>query len=142
MSLQAFKMGVNIVAYLKDNKMYGMTCAWATQVGYEEVIMVLGNQSVTGNNISKGDIIGISALNPDQGELGMKFGTTHSDVTDKFKGVDFVIDDSAIMMNNATRMMKAKVLDILHLENIEEDNIIYCHIISTIENGNDFYEFK
>lgn len=39
-----------------------MTCAWATQVGYEHLVCLIGSQSLTGKNIQKGDAIGISVL--------------------------------------------------------------------------------
>lgn len=142
MSLHAFKMGVNVVSFIKNNKMYGMSCAWASQVGYEEIILTIGSQSVTGKVLEIGDVIGVSALNSEQEHIAMQFGTSHSDTSDKFKGIDFVIDGSAILINNASRMMKVEVIDIMHLKGIEEDNVVYCKVLSSIENGNDFYEYK
>lgn len=37
-----------------------MICVWAMQADYNKILMLLGVQSVTVENIPKGDIIGVS----------------------------------------------------------------------------------
>lgn len=138
MSFQAFNHSVNVIAYNKLGKKYGMTCAWAMQVDYDKIIMLLGSQSVTGKTLEKGDIVGVSALSKDQIDVAFKLGDNHSDTVDKFKGIEVIEDGSAILIKNSTRIMKARVIDILHLEKIEVDNLVYLEIIESKENGNDF----
>ena len=41
--------------------------------------MLLGAQSITGKNISKGDIIGVSALNENQEDIMDALDDNHSD---------------------------------------------------------------
>ena len=47
--------GVNVVAYEKDGNKYGMSCAWATHVDYYVILLLIGSQSDTGNNLKIGD---------------------------------------------------------------------------------------
>lgn len=62
MRFSAFNYSANAVCFEKNGRKYGMICSWATQVDYDRIVMLLGSQSVTGRNISKGDIIGVSVL--------------------------------------------------------------------------------
>lgn len=59
---ETFDHSVSIITVEKQGKKYAMTCAWATQVGYEHLVCLIGSQSLTGKNIQKGDVIGISVL--------------------------------------------------------------------------------
>jgi len=102
-----------------------MICAWATQVDYDKIMMLLGAQSVTGKNIAKGDIIGVSALSVFQEDVLNILGYDHSDTVDKFKQLDYTMEGSAILINNASVAMVVEVIDVLHLPGIEEDNLIY-----------------
>lgn len=142
MGFNAFKYGANIIAYEKDEKKYGMCCAWSTQVDYDKIVCLLGSQSVTGKNIKKGDIIGVSALAYNQENIAFKLGDNHSDVTDKFETIDYEKDDNAILIKNAARIMKVEVIDVLHLKEIEEDNLIYGRIIKSVKNDCELYEYK
>ena len=61
MSTKLVISGANVVAYQKERN-YAMTCAWAMQADYDKILMLLGSESETGNNLQVGDIIGVSAL--------------------------------------------------------------------------------
>ena len=125
MNLKAFNYGANAVCFLKNNHKYGMICAWATQVDYDKIIMLLGSQSVTGRNIEKGDIIGVSVLSEKQVDVMNALGYNHSNEVDKFKNIDYTLTDTAILIDNASVRMVVEVLDVIHLNGIEEDNLVY-----------------
>ncbi|MBL4936858.1 hypothetical protein JK636_13940 [Clostridium sp. YIM B02515] len=125
MELSAFNYGANAVGFVKDEKKYGMICAWAMQADYDKILMLLGAQSVTGKNIKKCDIIGVSALSENQQDVVDALGSSHSDASDKFTNIKYTLKDSAILIDNASNYMIVEVLDVLHLNGIEEDNLIY-----------------
>ena len=125
MNLKAFNYGANAVCFLKNNHKYGMICAWATQVDYDKIIMLLGSQSVTGRNIEKGDIIGVSVLSEKQVDVMNALGYNHSNEVDKFKNIDYTLTDTAILIDNASVRMVVEVLDVIHLNGIVEDNLVY-----------------
>lgn len=52
---ETFDHSVSIITVEKQEKKYAMTCAWATQVGYEHLVCLIGSQSLTGKNIQKGE---------------------------------------------------------------------------------------
>lgn len=139
MELSAFNYGANAVSFIKDNKKYGMICAWATQADYDKILMLLGAQSVTGKNICKGDIIGVSALNENQQNVVDALGLSHSDSTDKFAAIKHTIKDSAILIDDASNCMIVEVLDVLHLSGIEEDNLVYGLVKSFVSNDSKKY---
>ena len=140
-NLRAFNHTVNVVAYCKDNKKYAATIAWGMQVDYDKVVLLMGSQSVTGNNIKKDDIIGVSALNKDQISTANQLGDNHSSEVDKLNGILVNTEGSAITIKDASREMIVKVIDVLHLEKIEEDNLIYGEVISFKENNNSFLNY-
>jgi len=125
MELRAFNYGANAVCFQKNGRKYGMICSWATQVDYDKIVMLLGAQSVTGKNISKGDIIGVSVLSVLQEDVMNTLGSNHSDEVDKFENLNYTLVDSAILINNASVNMVVEVIDVLHLAGIEEDNLVY-----------------
>ncbi len=125
MSLKAFNYGANAVCLFKNNHKYGMICSWAMQVDYDKILLLLGSQSVTGQVIEKGDIIGVSALSSGQEKVVEKLGDGHSDLIDKFKDLDYYIEQNAILIKNASVNMVVEVLDVLHLPGIEEDKLVY-----------------
>lgn len=125
MKLSAFNYGANAVCFIKDEKKYGMICAWAMQADYDKILMMLGVQSITGKNISKGDIIGVSVLNESQQDVVDALGFSHSDNNDKFTNIKYTINDSAILIDGASNEMVIEVTDVLHLEGIEEDYLVY-----------------
>ena len=133
MSFMAFNHGVNVVGVNKNDHNYCMTCAWAMQVDYDKVMMLIGAQSVTGSKIMPGDIIGVSALSKFQREIALKIGDEHSDSVDKLEGIQYQESEGAIFIMNASRLMKVKVLEIMHPKGIETDNLIYGKIIEKVE---------
>lgn len=136
MSFMGFNHGVNIIAYKKNNHRFGMCAAWCMLVDYDKAMMLLGEQSDTGNNIEKGDIIGISGLSKGQKDIALHFGNNHSLSEDKFALIDFIEDDSAILIPNAKTSMVARVIDIIHTNENPLDNLIYVEFIKTSENEN------
>lgn len=139
MELSAFNYGANAVSFIKNEKKYGMICAWATQADYDKILMLLGAQSVTGKNIHKGDIIGVSSLNENQQNVVDALGLSHSDDTDKFKNIRYTVKDSAILIDDASNRMIVEVLDVLHLPGIEKDNLIYGLVKSFESNDSKKY---
>ncbi|WP_326513976.1 flavin reductase [Clostridium intestinale] len=125
MKLSAFNYGANAVCFIKNEKKYGMICAWAMQADYDKILLMLGAQSITGKNIAKGDIIGVSSLNEDQQNIVDALGFSHSDNNDKFTNIKYSIKDSAILIDGASNEMIIEVTDVLHLEGIEEDYLVY-----------------
>jgi flavin reductase (DIM6/NTAB) family NADH-FMN oxidoreductase RutF len=142
MELSAFNYGANAVSFIKNGKKYGMICAWAMQADYDKILMLLGAQSITGRNIRKGDIIGVSALNENQEDVVDALGSDHSDTADKFKNVKFTVKDSAILIDDASNRMVVEVLDVLHMPGIEEDNLIYGLVKSYESNDTKKYTFS
>ncbi|MDV3426810.1 MAG: flavin reductase [Bacillota bacterium] len=141
MELSAFNYGANAVSFIKNEKKYGMICAWAMQADYDKILMLLGAQSVTGKNIKKGDIIGVSALSENQQDVVDALGNSHSDDTDKFKSIRYTIKDSALLIDGASNCIVVEVLDVLHLPGIEEDNLIYGLVKSFESNDSKKYTF-
>ena len=137
-----YNYSVSVIAYKKDDIKYGMTCAWFMPADYDKFLCLLGTQSVTGHNIKKGDIIGMSILSNEQSSVATTMGDKHSNEIDKFVNIDYEIKDSAILINNASRKMVCKVIDVLHLEGIESDNLIYLNILSNEENGDNFLQYS
>lgn len=135
MNPNVFHYGVNAVCLIKNGKKYGMICSWAAQADYDKVLLVLGTQSVTGKNICKGDIIGVSALNEDQRDVVDALGYSHSDAADKLADIKYtIVQDSAILIDDASVCMVVRVLDVLHLEGCEDDNVVYGLIESVTTN--------
>lgn len=148
MSFTAFLSGCNAVCYRKNNKDYGMICAWATMVDYEKVAMLLGSQSATGNNLQIGDIVGISALATNQKNICDILGNydvsskDHNKVKDLASN-EYYYDNEAILINNARTNMVAKVVNILKLDQNSDDHFIIFEILKKIENNDaKFMAFK
>lgn len=137
-----FDGGVNVICFLKNGIKYGMTCAWGMQVDYDKVLMLLGSQSVTGKVLEVGDEVGLCALNNNQVDVSNKLGAKHSDQIDKFKGLNYRIDGNCILFDDSSRVMKAKVIDIIHLKEVEEDNLIYLRILENKKNDDNFLTYS
>ena len=112
MSINAFRAGCNVIAYKKNGIKYGMVCAWSTMIDYDHVAMLLGSQSVTGNNLKVGDVVGISALAKGQEKECFQLGSNHSDKEDKFAGISIVEKDTAILVKGAKVNIVAEVVKI------------------------------
>jgi flavin reductase (DIM6/NTAB) family NADH-FMN oxidoreductase RutF len=134
MKLSAFNYGANAVCFIKNEKKYGMICAWAMQADYDKILLMLGAQSITGKNIAKGDIIGVSSLNEHQQNVVDALGFSHSDNNDKFTNIKYTIKDSAILIDGASNEMIIEVTDVLHLDGIEEDYLVYGAVKSVESN--------
>lgn len=141
MSFKATDYGVTVVALEKDNNKYGMACSWMMQVDYDKLVCLLGEQSSTGSVIENGDYIGVSTLSKAQADLALHFGEGHSNLIDKFDGIVVNQINSAIIIPDACREMLCKVIDILHLEGIESDNLVYLQIVESKENNDDFLHY-
>lgn len=127
MSLRAFEQGSNIIAYERSGKRYGMTCAWATMIDYSSIGMLLGSQSVTGNNLRVGDIVGVSALALGQEDIALAFGDYHSDELDKFKGIKYTNKNNALLIEGTKVKMVCTVKSINHLLD-NDDNFIVLEV--------------
>lgn len=128
--MHALRMGNNVIAYIKGGTRYGMTCAWATMIDYERLGMLLGSQSVTGNNLEVGDVVGVSALAKGQKEISLQIGSDHSDKVDKLENVPILLEKSAILVQNAKVQMVCEVEKILHLTD-ESDRFVILKITSS-----------
>ncbi len=133
MSFKALDHSVNILAFEKENKKYAMCCAWSMMVDYDKLLCLLGSQSITGKTIKKGDILGFSSLNKEQKEIAIQLGEDHSNEKDKLKGISYSKDQTAILISNACTELVCEVMDVLHLNEIEEDNLIYLRILKKTE---------
>lgn len=112
MGLRAFRSGCNVLALTKNGKKYGMVCAWATMIDYDKVGMLIGGQSVTGKVLEVGDVVGVSGLADGQKDIAVKLGENHSDVGNKFEGIEFENDETALLVKNSKCLMTCKVLKI------------------------------
>lgn len=142
MDYRVIDHSVCVVAYNKNDKNYAMTCAWAMMVDYDKILCLLGEQSITGHNICKNDIIGVSTLSKEQKNIASILGEKHSDEIDKLKNINCNIKDSAITINDAKSEMICEVIDILHLEGIESDNLIYLKIINKKQNDKKYLHME
>ena len=133
MAFTAFNHSLSVVGFERNNTRYCMTCAWAMQADYNKVLLLIGAQSVTGSKIMKGDIIGVSALSKYQKDIALQIGKNHSDACNKLEGIQYNVSDDALFIMNAARLMKVRVIDILHLKGIEEDSLVYGEIIEKVE---------
>lgn len=137
MSLHAFNSGCNAVCFNKKGQNFGMCCAWAQMIDYDKLTMLLGGQSITGKNIEKGDIIGVSALAKGQEKIALTLGDNHSNEVNKFENIEFSLDGSAILIPGAKTQMTCKVIDVMHLDCCKEDNFIVLEVIKAIDNEKD-----
>ena len=130
---------VNVVAYEKDGKKYGMSCAWGTHVDYDVILLLIGSQSDTGNNLKIGDRLGVSALAKGQEDIAIHFGDKHSDTFNKFEKYQMIDDKGALLVPNSHTRMVCEVLNILHPTSSPEDNMIEVKILKS--DGDDNLEF-
>lgn len=138
MSKRLFNHSVNVVAYRKNNKNFAATIAWAMQVDYDKIILLMGSQSDTGNNIEKGQIIGVSSLAKNQKEIAQILGDNHSKKVEKLAEINYKIEKNAITIENAVNKMIVEVIDVMHLDEIEEDNLIYGKVIKNDSTNDEF----
>ena len=128
MSLRAFNSGCNVIALLKDGKKYGMVCAWAMHTDYDRVALLIGSQSVTGKVINVGDFVGLSALAEGQEDIAHKLGENHSDVGDKFAGIEVEPSGVALYIKDAKVKMYCEVSKI-NVINGEGDKMVFLNVL-------------
>ena len=133
MKFKSIDHSVNIITIKKDEKLYGMTCAWAMQCDYDKLLCLLGSQSETLKVIEKGDIIGVNVLAKDQIDISLVFGEKHSSEINKFIGVNYKLNKSAVLIEGSVCQLSCEVIDILHLNELEEDGLLYLRIINGLE---------
>lgn len=126
--------GVNVLSLEKNGKFYAMTLAWATAIDYDRLIMCVGGQSDTGKALSKGDIVGFSALALDQKEMGDEIGSTHSSEANKKEMAPFEMYEGAYVIKGAVNEMVGKVVEIRHYPEAPEDNIVIVKIMNAKKN--------
>lgn len=131
--------GVNVVAYEKDGKKYGMSCAWGTHIDYDSILLLIGSQSDTGNNLKIGDRVGVSALAKGQEDIAIHFGEKHSSSFNKFEKYELLNDEGALLVPNSHTQMVCEVLNVLHPTTSSEDNMIEFKVLKTF--GDDDLEF-
>lgn len=135
MKLRPFNHTVSILAFKKEKEIYAATYAWFMQVGEEQVVGLLGDQSVTTHNLKVGDYCGISVCSKEQKDVAVYIGDTHSDEVDKLLGLPYFVDATgAITLKGAKCTMIAEVVDIIHLKDIEADSLVYFKIHEYHEN--------
>ncbi len=130
MSLAAFNMGCNIIALEKNHRKYGMCAAWAQMLDYDVISVLIGEGSVTGRQLHKGDFVGVSSLASNQAPIALIFGNHHSDQFDKFASVKTANLEGALLIDHAKVMMKCQIIDILHFDFSKNDVFAVMKILS------------
>ena len=131
--LRAFRAGANILAFNKNNTNYAMTCAWAMMVDYQKIAMLIGSQSVTGQNLEIGQKVGVSALAEGQHEIAKIIGLNHSDEINKFDTIPFINIDGMILIKDAKVLMQCTVEKI---QDIDGDSLVFLQVNDFDENKN------
>ena len=134
--LRAFRTGANILAYKKNDINYAMTCAWAMMIDYRRIAMLVGGQSVTGQNLEIGLKVGVSALADGQQEIAKIIGTKHSNEFNKFENIKYTQKESMILIDEAKVLMECVVDEI---QNIDGDLLVFLKVEDFNENENKQY---
>lgn len=87
----------------------------------------------------KGDYIGISVLGISQKEIAEAIGDCHSNEVDKFATYHFENYLDVMVLKDSPIVLKCRVSDVISLEGIEEDHLIYAQIISSLEQKKERY---
>ena len=128
MSLRAYNHTVSIITKKEESKIFACTIAWMCQVGYEEVIGLIGEQSSTGKRLKKGDKVAINVCSKQMKDFASFVGSTSSQEVDKFASYPYYQKDDFITLKESKVIMLCQVKDILHLEGIEDDNLVYFKV--------------
>ncbi len=137
---EIFNSGANVLAYNKNGKKYGMTFAWGMMIDQDIVCCLLGTQSDSANNLTVGDIVGISALSTMQEKIAFHFGENHSLKQDKFQNIKYLEkSNGAIIIPDSKVMLVGKVIEINHVPKGNEDYLIVIKVLEKEENKN--YKF-
>ena len=135
MKYRPFNQTISILSFKKGKDIFAATYAWFMQVGEEQICGLLGEQSVTTHNIEIGDYVGLSVCSKEQLDVALYIGDTHSNEVDKLLGLPYFVDATgAITLKNSKVTMILKVIDIIHLKDIEADSLVYFKIVEYKEN--------
>ena len=136
MNIRVIDHNVNVIAMEKNGKNYGMCCAWAMQVADDKLMCALGPQSDTGKALGAGDLVGFSNLKKGQEDIAFKLGdmNRHSAEADKLAGIACHTEEGAILIDGARAEAKCKVIEVLHLQQNEKENIVYLQILDGKKN--------
>ena len=129
--LRAFRCGANVLAFNKNNENYGMTCAWAMMIDYSKIAMLIGGQSITGQNLELGLNVGVSALAEGQQEIAKVFGTSHSNEINKFENISYTNKNNMLLIDNSKVVMECIVVDI---QNFDVDLLVFLEVKDFNEN--------
>ena len=103
-----------------------MTCAWAMMIDYQKIAMLVGGQSVTGQNLELNQKVGVSALADGQQEIAKIIGTKHSDKVNKFETISYINKENMILIENAKVLMECTVSEI---HNLDGDLLVYSDVL-------------
>ena len=81
------------------------------------------------------------SLNINQKDIAIKLGEGHSDEINKFENVEINQQQNAITIQNASREVVCEVMEIIKLQEVEEDNLVYARVISYKENNDNFLNY-
>ncbi len=110
MRLDMLVQGVNVITTAREAKKAGMTCAWASQVSKELVMVCLGWQSATRQLIEESGVFSVNVLRRDQLPLARHFGTGTSAAMDKFKGIATQVGETGVpLLNDAPISIECRV---------------------------------
>ncbi len=135
-NLEAFLMGANVITSYKNSKFRAMTCAWSMMCDYDKVMMLLGSTSDTGKSLVKGDLVGVSALAKGQDLIAKHFGENHSDSYPKFNQHYLEKYNDVYVVKEAKVKMKCEVLDVMHVEGMEADYLVYLKVLDYKQEDN------
>ena len=80
--------GVYIVTTTWEGKRSGLAVAWATQVEKHHLLLSIGKDSFTCEQILSSRVFALSQLHDAQSDLARTFGLRSSADSDKFSGID------------------------------------------------------
>ncbi len=135
-----FNCGANIVTIKKEDKKYGMCCAWAMQTDYDKVMLMVGSQSITGTKMKIGDLIGVSALSVGQEDVALMFGCNHSNEVDKFQSDNLYEKNEVVLVKGAKSALVCKINKIFDLEGTN-DLLVYASVVEESINNTDFLDY-
>jgi flavin reductase (DIM6/NTAB) family NADH-FMN oxidoreductase RutF len=125
--------GCYIITASWENRLYGMTCSWATQIDKDRILLVMNKESSTAKAILKSGKFGISVLTRKQKQLALKFGEGHSDTRDKFEKVDYEIGKTGVpLLIGAHKLIECA----LEETSITKDESIFIGHISRFRYNN------
>lgn len=129
--LRAFRVGANVIAFQKKNTNYLMTCAWAMMVDYKKIAMLIGSQSITGQNLEVGLKVGVSALAEGQQEIARVIGTTHSNDTNKLENIKYINKDNMLLIADSKVQMECVVEKLVDMDG---DLLVFLEVKDFIDN--------